>query len=176
MVSSAQKLMGMDRAASKASEVETGASEDPLRWLARTQNVSGSWGAGADEVEMTASALLAFARAGHTHRAGHYRRQIARAIKWLLKATAGGFAAHARAQALIEVAAGDADHLREAHAARAALPSLTAPSTATYASLDDLRVAALLGKRGEVAPALLKSAKGELVRVWRAVLNPVFRA
>ncbi len=53
---------------------------------------------------MTAAALLAFVRAGHTTRAGHYRRQLAKALKWLLGAQASGAAAQARAQALAELA------------------------------------------------------------------------
>jgi Ca-activated chloride channel family protein len=167
-ISSAQKLLGRDRAEERLNDFEIEMSQDPLRWLARTQNVSGSWGAGDDEVEMTAAAVLAFARAGHTHRAGHYRRQMAKAIKWLLKARAKRCAAQARAQALLEVAeaSGDSGLLREARSAQSGLPPFVAPSTSTYTSLDDLRAAAVLREAGEVAPALLKSAKGELARVW----------
>ena len=78
-------------------------SEDPLRDLARTQNVSGSWGSGDREIELTAEAILAFVRRGHTTRSGHYRRQLAKALQWLLAAKATGAAAVARALALAEM-------------------------------------------------------------------------
>lgn len=78
-------------------------SENPLRMLARTQNVSGSWGTGELEVELTAAAMLAFVRRGHTTRSGHYRRQLAKALQWLLAARAVGNAAVARAVALAEM-------------------------------------------------------------------------
>ena len=56
---------------------------DRIKELARTQNVSGSWGSGSDEIETTAAALLAFVRAGHTTRAGNYRRQLQKAVDFL---------------------------------------------------------------------------------------------
>jgi Ca-activated chloride channel homolog len=77
--------------------------KDPLRFLARTQNVSGSWGTGKLEVELTAAAILAYVRRGHTTRRGHYRRQLAKALQWLLAATGEGIAAVARAVALAEM-------------------------------------------------------------------------
>src|SRR5262249_55604138 len=80
---------------------------DRIKWLARTQNVSGSWGSGAIEVEMTAAALLAFVRAGHTTRAGIYRRQVGKAAAWLQTAQATGFAAFARFRALTELTAAE---------------------------------------------------------------------
>lgn len=54
-----------------------------LRYLARTQRVSGAWG---DESspETTALVLLAFVRGGHTDRAGDYRPQLQRAVRWLI--------------------------------------------------------------------------------------------
>src|SRR5438128_2505200 len=55
--------------------------EDNLKVLARTQNVNGRW---QDDVEITAAALLAFIRAGHTTRKGQYRRQAQKAMTWLL--------------------------------------------------------------------------------------------
>jgi Ca-activated chloride channel family protein len=51
-----------------------------LRFLARTQSVDGSWSG--DET-VTALAALAFARAGHTERAGDFRPQLARTARWL---------------------------------------------------------------------------------------------
>lgn len=78
--------------------------EQALRELARTQNASGSWGAGDVEVEFTAAAVLAFVRSGHTRRSGHFRRQVSKAVRWLLdQGGAEGFAELARTHALAEV-------------------------------------------------------------------------
>ena len=78
--------------------------DDPLRKLARTQNVSGSWGSGDEEVIRTAEAILEFVKQGHTTRSGHYRRQLAKAMKWLLAAKASGEAAAMREKALAAMA------------------------------------------------------------------------
>jgi hypothetical protein len=53
-----------------------------LRYLARTQRMSGAWG---DESspEITAIVLLAFIYGGHTDRTGDYRPQLQRAVHWL---------------------------------------------------------------------------------------------
>ncbi len=77
--------------------------EDPLRRLARTQNVDGSWGTGDERIEKTAAAILEFVRQGHTTKSGHYRRQIARAVKWLRAANAEGAAGVAKERALAEL-------------------------------------------------------------------------
>jgi Ca-activated chloride channel homolog len=146
--------------------------EEALRWLARSQNVSGSWGQGADEVELTAAALLAFVRAGHTTRAGHYRRQLAKALKWLLGASSTGVAAQARAQALAELAAaiGDAGLAQTAQAAQAGLPAPSAPPAGPLTTLDALRAAALARQPAPIAPELRHGAQAELARVWQATL------
>jgi hypothetical protein len=100
--------------ASPTSSAETpkAPSSDPeraLRELARTQNASGSWGAGDVEVEFTAAAVLAFVRGGHTRRSGHFRRQVSKAVRWLLaRVDAGALAAGARALAIAEVEASEA--------------------------------------------------------------------
>lgn len=97
-----------------ASSAETpkAPSSDPeraLRELARTQNASGSWGGGDVEVEFTAAAVLAFVRGGHTRRSGHFRRQVSKAVRWLLtRGDADGFAAGALSLALAEVEASEA--------------------------------------------------------------------
>jgi Ca-activated chloride channel family protein len=151
-----------------------GGRDDTLRWLARGQNVAGSWGVGDAEIEMTAAALLAFIRAGHTTRAGHYRRQLARALKWLRasgdSAGSGSWAARARAQALAEMAAaiGDSDLQREADAL--AQTPIQAPA-ALLASLDDLRAAALLRAVRPLAPGLLSNDQSGLARAWLAALT-----
>ena len=146
--------------------------QELLRWLARVQNVSGSWGSGETEVEQTAAAILAFVRAGHTHRGGHYRRQLARATKWLLGATAQGLPEYARAQALAELAAATGD----TKIARAAQLVQTGPSPTSIAlteplsSLDELRAAALAHQVKEVAQTLLSGSRADLARVWMAAL------
>jgi hypothetical protein len=151
-----------------ASQQQT--SEELLRWLARIQNVSGSWGAGETEVEQTAAAVLAFVRAGHTHRAGHYRRQLGKATKWLLAATAQGLAEYARAQALVELAAatGDAAIAPAAQSVQTALPATALVEP--LSTLDELRVAALTCQIKEVAPSLFSGSQANLARVWMAAL------
>jgi len=155
----------------RASEHQT--TEDQLRWLARTQNVSGSWGAGESEVEQTAAAILAFVRAGHTHRAGHYRRQLAKAIKWLLAATAEGPAAYARAQALAELAAatGDSAIVRAAQLAATVAPAPSVALSRPLSTIEDLRAAALARQVEEVAPTLFSGSQADLARVWMAALK-----
>jgi Ca-activated chloride channel family protein len=145
--------------------------EELLRWLARSQNVSGSWGAGETEVEQTAAAILAFVRAGHTHRGGHYRRQLARATKWLLAATAQGLAEYARAQALAELAAATGDSAI-AHAAQSVTgpPATSVTLSEPLSTLDELRAAALAGQVKEVAPTLFRGSQADLARAWMAVL------
>ncbi|HTG16805.1 MAG TPA: hypothetical protein VK747_16270, partial [Blastocatellia bacterium] len=151
-----------------ASQLQT--TDELLRWLARIQNVSGSWGAGKTEVEQTAAAILAFVRAGHTHRAGHYRRQLAKAIKWLLAAKAQGPAEYARAQALAElaVATGDASIAKAAELSQTAVPATVLNEP--LSTLDELRVAALTRQIKEVAPTLLSGSQADLARVWMAAL------
>lgn len=146
--------------------------EELLRWLARIQNVSGSWGAGETEVEQTAAAILAFVRAGHTNRSGHYRRQLAKATKWLLAATAQGFAEYARAQALAELAAatGDAAIERAAQLVQTAPPATSTALIEPLSTLDELRAAALARQVKEVAPALFSGSQADLARVWMAAL------
>jgi hypothetical protein len=122
---------------------------------------------------MTAAALLVFVRAGHSTRAGHYRRQLAKALKWLLGAQGTGTAASARAQALAELAKaiGDATLAQTAQAAQAGLPASSAPPAGTLTTLDALRAAALMRQPAPVAPELLSGAQGELARVWQAALG-----
>jgi Ca-activated chloride channel family protein len=157
--------------------------EDSLRWLARTQNVSGSWGAGKNEVDQTSAAILAFVRAGHTHRSGHYRRQIAKAIKWLLAATAHGIIGRGRAQALSELAAATGDS-EIAQSAQSALAELSA-SEAEFKLLversdmsidypideiDYLRVSAIVRRVRTMSSAIVDRYPPDLVRTWHAAL------
>ena len=146
--------------------------DELLRWLARSQNVSGSWGAAETEVEQTAAAILAFVRAGHTHRGGHYRRQLARATKWLLAATAQGVAEYARAQALAELAAatGDSKIAGAAQSVQTGPPATSITVSEPLSTLDELRAAALARQVKEVAPILLSGSQADLARVWMAAL------
>jgi Ca-activated chloride channel family protein len=84
--------------------------ENALRKLIRQQSARGAWEAGDQSVELTAAAIVAFARAGHTANRGTFRRALRRALGWL--------ESHARTPlehwllrwARAEVAAADADH------------------------------------------------------------------
>ena len=80
--------------------------DERIKWLARTQKVNGSWD---DDVELTAAALLAFVRAGHTTRGGSYRQQVRKAATWLQGSQAHGFPAFAAERALRELQAATGD-------------------------------------------------------------------
>jgi hypothetical protein len=107
---------------------------------------------------------------GQTHRSGHYRRQLARAIKWLLAATASGPAGYARAQALAELSAatGDAAIARAAELSQTALPATVLNEP--LSTLDELRIAALTRQIKEVSPELLFGPEEDIVSIWLAAL------
>jgi hypothetical protein len=156
---------------------------DQLKWLARIQNISGSWGiVAAEEIEMTAAALLAFVRAGHTTRVGNYRRQVRKAADWLKAAKAIGFAAFARYRALLELdkATENADQyvtddMRTAlptptsDAERAALDLASVRIPAPIKSMDDLRIAALSEGNADLSGL---TNRNTLIMVWSAVGKP----
>jgi Ca-activated chloride channel family protein len=71
-----------------------------LRFLARTQQVDGSW---AGDERATALALLAFAAAGHTSHAGDFRTQLGRAERWIAERNAPA-ATEERARAAMQSA------------------------------------------------------------------------
>jgi len=65
-----------------------------LQWLAKNQRKNGSWslqgpyregGINENEATATAMALLAFQGAGHTHKKGAFKGNVARGWKWLLQ-------------------------------------------------------------------------------------------
>jgi len=154
-----------------------------LKWLARTQNVSGRWGSGSDEVEMTAAALLAFVRAGHTTRTGNYRQQVRKAANWLKAAQASGFAAFVKYRALSELDAATqhadqyAANAKPTHAPandaeRAALNVQPFAMPMDIASLDDLRVRALAAGEVVVRPDLFSDDQHDLAQAWLAVGKP----
>ena len=177
--------MGIDNDAGElehmtAAGVET--VEKTLKRLARTQNLNGSW---QDDVEMTAAALLAFVRSGHTTHKGHYRKQVGRAVEWLAETPASGLAAFAAAAAAAELAqaTGNPDHREAADKAAAAPPTPTADLEKKAAAalqqdaalaldrietMDDLRLAVLYRLALTVPEGLLMAQEGELARVWAA--------
>lgn len=55
-------------------------SEAALRYLARTQQVNGSWN---DDPIATALALAAFVSGGHSDKRGAFRAQLGRTLRWL---------------------------------------------------------------------------------------------
>jgi Ca-activated chloride channel homolog len=152
-----------------------------IKWLARTQNLSGSWGGGADEAEQTAAALLAFVRAGHTTRAGNYRAQVRKAADWLKAATLTGFAAALRWRALHEL---DTAQNTTAYAFPAPQPNsdaeraalddsaaITLPAQVT--TLDGLRITAIRAGAATPEDALLNDhAQQALIQTWLAVGKP----
>jgi Ca-activated chloride channel family protein len=142
--------------------------EETLRELARTQRLDGSWGG---EVELTAAALLAFVRAGHTATAGSFRQAVRRAANWLAAQPASGFPAQARARALRELAerGGDAKMRAAADAAEQGLPALAPfPAGVTRAAdLETLRLASLLRIQVQIDPGLESSSAGQ---AWVAAL------
>ncbi len=161
--------------------------EATLRWLARSQNVNGSW---KNDVEMTAAALIAFVRGGHSTRDGHYRTGVKRAYSYLLGSRPSGKDAFFRALALSELAAatGSAKQRQAAEQAltnlsqprseleRAALARAEAPGQllnggpTSVERLDDLRLAAVSGGRRVVPDKLFSGRTGQLARVWAACL------
>jgi Ca-activated chloride channel homolog len=97
-----------------------------LHVLARTQNVMGSWGRGDEEIEMTCAGILAFVRSGNTLQKGAFRRQLAKAVKWLLSLTrSDSEQRHLQATALAEIAAAsnDRDLLEKANQELAKWPA-----------------------------------------------------
>ncbi len=154
--------------------------EESLKVLARTQNINGSW---ADHIEMTAAALLAFVRAGHTTRSGDYRRQVSKAMTWLFaQLNTTGFALFAAVRALDELHAASGDGAvpedirqkmpapaTDAERAAAGVTSLTLPEQIT--TLDDMRLIALL-QGNPVMPTGLLSSDADLGRAWQAVGKP----
>ena len=155
--------------------------EDNLKVLARTQNVNGSW---QDDVEITAAALLAFIRAGHTTRKGQYRRQAQKAMTWLLAQlpSTRGFAAFAALRALDDLygETGDGevpDSVRHSlpaasdDAERAAMgEQIAVPQTLD--NLDAVRVAALVQGNARLQMKLLQSDEGVIAQVWGLVGAP----
>jgi Ca-activated chloride channel family protein len=99
-----------------------------LHILARTQNVSGSWGKGDQEMEKTLAALTEFLNEGQTPRSGHYRRQLAKAATWLINATPTESTARPRAE-MLKGLAKETGEERYARAAQKAYADLIDPGS-----------------------------------------------
>jgi hypothetical protein len=162
--------------------------EDNLRWLARSQQVDGSWGG---NVENTAAALLAFLRHGHTHSTGSFRQNVRRSFTWLETNSGSGQSRFIRALALDELAriSSQPGHLAAAAAAAGELPeAVDTVEKAVYSRLhevgefslgipremDDLtrlKIAAILQKKIDSPTNLVKEPQAGLKRTWLAVLE-----
>jgi Ca-activated chloride channel homolog len=109
---------GQLAASGQATLPDTTRYEPALRYLARTQGVSGAW----DESDVaTALVLLAFLRGGHSDRAGNFRPQLTRAVRRLVGQASSASVAPVVAWALAELAAqtGAATHTAARDAALA---------------------------------------------------------
>lgn len=164
-----------------------------LRWLARNQQMDGSW---KGDVEWTAVALLVFLRAGQTPRSGIYRTALRRAARWLAeqtrssggeliltrKAAAVRKAVTARALQELADATGDPQDQSAADQARkdlsqpdtdlekAALGQPVAAPVAIH-HLEDIRLAALMGVKLPLPAGLARQEEEiEIVRLWSALL------
>lgn len=160
--------------------------DERIKWLARTQNVSGSWGSGADEIEQTAAALLAFVRAGHTTQAGNYRRQVRKAAEWLRDASATdlNLAIKVRALTELEGTLQQSERYVPDNLSLASLPhgsdlekiiikAQPAAVPAAVTSLDTLRLIALAKGEASAPPELINGAYSQLVQTWMAVGKPL---
>jgi len=82
-----RKLMVKRHGGSPATESSV---EIALEWLARHQEIDGSWsvmkteGTGPWDPGVTGLATLAFLGAGHTEKIGKYKENVARAVKWMM--------------------------------------------------------------------------------------------
>ncbi|HVP20565.1 MAG TPA: VIT domain-containing protein [Anaerolineaceae bacterium] len=167
-------------------DILTSGIEETLRWLARTQQLDGSWNS---EVEMTSAALLAFVRHGHTTTGGNYRQILRRAYAWLQMNTGSGQAVFVRAMAFARLAKATR-HPGHAAAAAAASAELPEPGSITeqaiydrlhdigqfslegleqITTLEQLRLAAIMEKDGAIAKELLKGPVSDLIHIWFAV-------
>jgi hypothetical protein len=157
-----------------------------LKELARIQNVSGSWGNGTHEIEMTAVAVLVFVRAGHTTQAGDHQRQLRKAVEWLRQTSAHGFDACIRWRAFVELqhAEGNQEMLIDKNILvplGVSAPELAAVFDTRVSipqevrTLDDVRILALMNGEVEVPPGLFQGNDAELIAAWAAISKPMVR-
>lgn len=154
--------------------------EAPLRWLARTQKVDGSW---EGDIERSAVAVIAFARAGYTTRSGPFRQALRKAVSWLESHPGSGLAAFLRALAFEELSRATGDE-KEASLAQEARHELGQPANlleraacgepvqppVSIQTLDDLRLAGILNIHLPVPRKLEKSRDSDLVLTWSAAI------
>lgn len=136
-----------------------------LRYLARTQNVNGSWG---DSVIATALAMLAFLRHGHSDRAGAYRAQLTRTIHWLIQQTNQPQVAPVVAWAIHEVSRATSDPAHIAASQHAFTHTVAADDLdrAVLALAQQLTPTSV-SPGGNNIPRLLKDERGILELVLR---------
>jgi hypothetical protein len=142
-----------------------------LSRLAGLQNACGSWGEDEQQVELTAAALLAFVRRGHTLSRGGYRRIVIKAVKWLLANFAtDDVSRQARALALIELQQVCTDALLAGvgTAEQEAVKGIAIPAMKTARTLEHVRDAAMsrIKVRVEYQPSI-----GEAGWIWLAALD-----
>ena len=172
----------MDRGEAFTPAADALDAETLLRWLARTQNIDGSW---ERDVERTAAALLGFLRAGQTPRKGSYRQVVRRAASWLAQNKGSGWAAFARFKALDALAQATGNN-SDAAAAKSAQNELPEPANALEAAatggpagaaadppvtLDDLRMAGISGEARKIPEALLRGELAALALTWAASIG-----
>ena len=156
--------------------------DDLLHWLARTQEVNGSW---KDDAEYTSAALLVFLRAGFTTRKGYYRRQIRRAAQWLTRFCTTHPAGFLCAAVLTELAqvtpnSGFSEtarnviaNLSEAgtpveKAIKAHLDGPGQPAPAAIHNFEDLKIAAIINLSLPVPEELLTN---DLAKIYAACIS-----
>jgi hypothetical protein len=172
----------LDKDAELPAATDFANTDERLKWLARTQQVNGSW---EEDIETTAAAVLAFVRSGHTTRTGSYRAQVRKAALWLQNVllNPSGFPVFAGVRALreLEAATGDSfvtDALRQrpatvtsdAERVALALAPVAVPNAVT--SLDDLRIVALAQGNASAPSELKQGDQWKLVQTWLAVGQP----
>ena len=165
-----------------STEAGTPDAQEVLRWLARTQNLNGSW---SEDVVFTSAALVAFVRQGNTTRRGYFRKQVNRAVEWLLGTTCNGTPAHLRAFALHELASTDPKLEKDSRisaiidqldTARTTLeqtiqtriknPATNISGPQEITDLESLRIAWVLNLNLEIPGNLLENDPENQVKVW----------
>ena len=155
-----------------------------LRELIRTQRTSGAWGEASESVELTAAALVAFARGGHTPRRGDFRRPLRRALDWLKSRAQTPLERLYLLWAHAEIGAmeGDQQAIAQAQSAAATLlangdPVLAEAITARLAALDHpSRPAGAIAQRNDPRTAAIvadgrATVTADLPLPWRACLT-----
>jgi Ca-activated chloride channel family protein len=150
-----------------------------LRELARTQSVDGSW---KQDLDLTAAALLAFIRNGHTTRTGNYRQVVKKAAGYLEKVLqsqqseayirlvlAEFYNAIGKTSTFTESSHAQISSSTEPLILAALAGQPTQPAFNVIKTLPDLRLSALLGWKIPVSPELeITSLKDQ---TWLAAIK-----